>query len=460
MQKSSITLLDALRTVGLSELATWFDAHPFSAALAGLAALTFLALASLGLSRRLVLPIIVGMVKRSRATWDDLLVQERIFHRAALAVPALVVHQLAGWVPHLSDKSVALLERLAICALVIIGLRGLGGLFAVVNAIYARFPMAKNRPIKGYLQVVLIVAWIFGAVVVIATLMDRSPWLLLSGFGAMTAVLLLVFRDTLLSLVAGIQLTTNDLIRMGDWIEMPQFSADGDVVDIALHAVKVQNWDRTITVIPTHKFLEHSFKNWRGMRDAGGRRIKRAFHVDMTTVRFLTDEEVERFGRFTLLKDYIAQKKEELAEYNRVHGAPGMVSNMRRLTNVGTLRAWIIAYLRQHPLVHQDMTFLVRQLAPTPEGLPIEIYVFCSDTRWAVYEGVQADIFDHVLSMVPQFGLRVFQSPSGHDIAQVGQTLGQGFGLTDALQRAANVLDAPAASPVSASAPRNVVRQD
>jgi miniconductance mechanosensitive channel len=199
---------------------------------------------------------------------------------------------------------------------------------------------------------------------------------------------------------------------------MPQFGADGDVVDIALNSVRVQNWDKTYTVIPTHKFLEHSFKNWRGMSESGGRRIKRAFHVDMTTIRFLTPEEIDRFGRFVLLRDYIARKKAELEAHNRAYASDAdAIVNARRLTNVGTLRAYIIAYLRQHPKVHQEMTFLVRQLEPTPHGLPIEIYVFSSETAWVAYEGIQADIFDHILAMVPEFGLRVYQQPSGYDVA-------------------------------------------
>src|SRR5690606_7343772 len=300
--------------------------------------------------------------------------------------------------------------------------RAFSALLTAVNEIYTRYPRAKDRPIKGYLQVVSIVAHLVAAILIIATLLDRSPVVLFSGLGAMTAILMLVFRDSILSLVAGVQLTANDLVRVGDWIEMPQFGADGDVIDIALNSVSVQNWDKTVTVIPTHKFLEHSFKNWRGMFETGGRRIKRAIHVDMSTIRFLTDEEVEHFGRYALLQDYIAQKKKELEEYNRAQQVgDGVIANARRLPNIGTLRAYIIHYLRQHPHIHQDMTALVRQLAPTPEGLPLEIYVFTNDTRWAVYEGIQADIFDHILAMVPQFGLRVFQKPSGQDIVSALQ---------------------------------------
>jgi miniconductance mechanosensitive channel len=239
----------------------------------------------------------------------------------------------------------------------------------------------------------------------------------LSGLGAMTAVLLLIFRDTLLSLVAGVQITTNDLLRVGDWIEMPQFAADGDVVDIALNSVTVQNWDRTLSVIPTHKFLEHSFKNWRGMTESGGRRIKRAVHIDQTTIRYLDDDEVERFASWQLLGEYVGRKREEIAAFNREHAPPeGTVPHVRRLTNVGTFRAYLIEYLKAHPGIRKDMTFLVRQLAPGPQGLPIEIYVFTADTRWAFYEATQADIFDHVLATIPEFGLRVYQQPGGADV--------------------------------------------
>jgi miniconductance mechanosensitive channel len=234
----------------------------------------------------------------------------------------------------------------------------------------------------------------------------------------MTAVLLLVFKDTILSLVASVQITQYDMIAVGDWIEMPRYGADGDVIDIALHTIKIQNWDKTITTIPTHKFIEDSFKNWRGMSKSGGRRIKRALHLDVNTVRFLSDEEIARLGRFELLKDYFAEKLIEIEAYNAAKAArdPEVIPNTRRLTNVGTLRAYMVAYLRQHPKIHQDMTLIVRQLQPGPEGLPMEIYAFSNDTNWSNYEGLQADIFDHIFAIVPEFGLRVFQKPSGKDL--------------------------------------------
>jgi len=398
-------------------VAGWLDAHPVLAALTGLAVLAGVAWLSLVVVRRYVLRLLALLARRSPTFWDEVLLESRLFRRLAWIVPLLLIHRGILAVPNLPDDLTRLVQQLVVASFILVMVRAFSALLTAVNEIYIRYPRAKDRPIKGFLQVANIIAHLVAAILIIAALLDRSPVVLFSGLGAMTAILMLVFRDSILSLVAGVQLTTNDLVRVGDWIEMPQFGADGDVIDIALNSVSVQNWDKTITVIPTHKFLEHSFKNWRGMFETGGRRIKRAIHVDMSTIRFLTDEEVEHFGRYALLRDYIARKKQELEEYNRAQQVgDGVIANARRLTNVGTLRAYITHYLRQHPAIHQDMTFLVRQLAPTPEGLPIEIYVFTNDTRWAAYEGIQADIFDHILAMVPQFGLRVFQKPSGQDI--------------------------------------------
>jgi miniconductance mechanosensitive channel len=233
---------------------------------------------------------------------------------------------------------------------------------------------------------------------------------------------MLIFRDTILSFVAGIQLVNNDLVRVGDWIEMPQFNADGDVVDISLIAVKVRNFDSTSTLIPTHKFLDNAFKNWRGMFESGGRRIMRSIYVDMTTIRFLTAAEIERFERFVLLRDYIRGKRDEIATWNAEHcpaDATDISANARHLTNVGTFRAYISEYLRRHPDVHQERMFLIRQLEPTSKGLPLQVYIFLRETRWVYYEGIQSDIFDHMLAVAPEFGLRVFQEPSGYDFAHL-----------------------------------------
>jgi miniconductance mechanosensitive channel len=315
-------------------------------------------------------------------------------------------------------------QRVALGFMVLVIVLAADRFLTALNDIYSTRPDAKSRPIKGYLQIVKIVFYIAAGIVVISTLMGQRPTLILGGFGAMTAVLLLVFRDTILSLVASIQITQYDMIAVGDWIEMPKYGADGDVIDIALHTVTIQNWDRTITTIPTHKLIEDSFKNWRGMRLAGGRRIKRSFHLDMNTLRFLTDEEVEKLGRWELLQEYIRGKLEEIDAYNRskttAKGSEGedgdVIPYRRRLTNVGTLRAYIVSYLRQHPGIHKDMILMVRQLQPGPDGVPMEVYAFTNDTNWVTYEGIQADIFDHILATVPEFGLRAFQSPSGRDL--------------------------------------------
>jgi len=236
----------------------------------------------------------------------------------------------------------------------------------------------------------------------------------------MTAVILLIFRDTILSFVASLQISSNDLVRVGDWIESPTFGADGSVLDIALHTVTVQNWDKTFTIIPTHKLIDESFKNWRGMQLSGGRRIKRAVYIDISSIRFCDADMVERFKRMHLITEYVQRKQEELKRHNQEHNIDeSVLVNGRRMTNVGTFRAYIDAYLKNHPLIHKDMTFLVRQLAPGPTGLPIEIYVFTTDTAWANYEAIQSDIFDHILAVVPQFDLRVFQEPTGQDFKQL-----------------------------------------
>jgi miniconductance mechanosensitive channel len=413
-------LVELTDGLGLHGPAAWMRANDVAATLIGIAFMLVAALGVFFLVRRVLLRAVADVAKRTKTTWDDLLVDGKLLHRITWAVPWIVAYETVGRIPHASDDAIDVFRRLASCALVLVALRSIAAFLRIVETVYSRYPSARNRPIKGYLQIFMIVASLFGAIIMISVVLDRSPWLLLSGLGAMTAVLLLVFRDTLLSLVAGIRITTNDLIRVGDWIEMPQFAADGDVVEIALHAIKVQNWDRTFSVIPTHAFLEHSFRNWRGMTDSGGRRIKRPIYVDMTSIRFLSPDEVERFKSFDLLHDYIESKQAELEAWNETRPKNRDLDvNARRLTNVGTLRAYIGAYLRHHPAIHQEMTLLVRQLAPTAEGLPIEIYAFSREIGWAAYEGVQADIFDHILAVVPAFGLRIFQTPTGSDFASL-----------------------------------------
>lgn len=395
-----------------------FVLAPWARTAAGLAALGLASLLLHVLGRRYALALMHRVVRRTRADWDETVFEHRVPHRATLVVPLLVFQVGLEWVPGLEGDLGGLVRRVAAACMVLVGALTADAVLSAAHGLYLRLPVAATRPIKSYVQLAKVFVYVVAAIFVVARLADQSPWFFVSGLGAMMAIVLLIFRDTLLSLVASIQLTGNDLIRVGDWIEMPQFGADGDVTDIALNTVKVQNWDRTVTVIPTHKFLEHSFRNWRNMFEGGGRRIKRSIHVNTSTVRFLTDEEIERFSRFALLRGYMREKVRELEEFNAAHcDDPSVVVNARRLTNLGTLRAYVAAYLRSHPKIRQDLTFLVRQLAPTPEGVPLEIYVFTDDTRWAHYEAIQADVFDHVLAMVPEFGLSVYQRPSGRDFA-------------------------------------------
>jgi miniconductance mechanosensitive channel len=398
----------------------WLRQFPVAAVIVGCTVLLLAAWVVWFVIRRIILTALRRMADRTATFWDEVIMDQKVFEYLAWAPPLLMIHQGLPAIPHLPAALFHFLQRLALATVILVIIRALSALLTGINVIYNRYPIARNRPIKGYVQVGQILLYLIGGIFIIATLINQSPWYFVSGIGAMMAIILLVFRDTLLSLVAGIQLVSNDLIRVGDWVEMPEFSADGDVVDIALHTVRIQNWDRTITVIPTHKFLEHSFKNWRGMTESGGRRIKRAIHIDVATIRFLTDDEIEHFSRFALLKAYMTEKQREIETHNQQHIDPDVigVGAMRRLTNIGTFRAYIVNYLRRHPRVHQEMTFLIRHLEPGAEGLPIEVYVFVNDTNWVNYEAVQSDIFDHLLAVVPEFGLRVYQRPSGYDLTQ------------------------------------------
>jgi len=384
-----------------------------------LALLTAAAIINL-IAKHVLVRTVRAFAKRSSVTWDDALVTHNVFGRLVQVVPALIVFVGVSFVPDLPEAGVQLIRNIAMGYMVLMLTLALTAMLSAANTIYAATPVAKERPLKGFVQLVQIVVWILGGVLIISAVLDRSPLLLLSGFGAMTAILLLVFKDTILSLVASVQLTAQDMVRVGDWIEMPQFGADGDVVDVQLHTVKVQNWDKTITTIPTHRLITDSFKNWRGMSQSGARRIKRAIFVDVSTIRMQTQDEVDHFTRFALLKDYIKTKEQELADYNA-----GLVTevdadvNKRRLTNIGTFRAYAYNYLKNHPKIHKDMTLIVRQLGPGPEGLPLEIYCFTNTTEWAVYEDIQSDIFDHLLAIVPEFGLRLYQKPAGSDLANL-----------------------------------------
>ena len=394
--------------------------HPLLPPGVGLLALFTVAVIINLIAKQVLVRIVRAFAKRSSITWDDALVTHNVFGRLVQFVPALIVYVGVPFVPDLPEGGTQLIRNVAMGYMVLMLTLALTAMLSAANTIYSASPVAKARPLKGFVQLVQIVVWIVGGLLIVATVLDRSPLLLLSGFGAMTAILLLVFKDTILSLVASVQLTAQDMVRVGDWIEMPQFGADGDVVDVQLHTVKVQNWDKTITTIPTHRLITDSFKNWRGMSQSGARRIKRAIFIDVSSIRFQTQDEVNHFTRFALLKDYVKNKEQELADYNAVLAAEVDAEvNRRRLTNVGTFRAYAYNYLKNHPRIHEGMTLMVRQLSPGPEGLPLEIYCFTSTTEWAVYEDIQADIFDHLLAIVPEFGLRLYQKPAGSDLASL-----------------------------------------
>ena len=396
----------------------FLQANPLAETAVWVAGILLLAWLADNLTRRYILKVISRAVAKTKFTWDDVIFERKVFRKLAHVAPAIIIYYGAPLVSGIPVNLAQIVQRVALGFIVLLIVLSVDGLLSALNDIYSTRPDAKSRPIKGYLQIVKIVLYIAAGILVISTLTGKQPTLILGGFGAMTAILLLVFKDTILSLVASVQITQYDMIAVGDWIEMPKYGADGDVIDIALHTITIQNWDKTITTIPTHKFIEDSFKNWRGMSRSGGRRIKRALHLDVNSVRFLTEEEIAHLSRFELLKDYLRDKLREIEAHNaeEAGGNPDLVPNLRQLTNVGTLRAYILAYLRQHPKIHQDMTLIVRQLQPGPDGLPMEIYAFSNDTDWSNYEGLQGDIFDHIFAIVSEFGLRVFQKPSGKDL--------------------------------------------
>ena len=370
------------------------------------------------IAKRFLLKVVHVFARNTRTAWDDYLVERKFFARLAHVAPAIVVFVASNVLLPEDSALLSGAQRLVITYLVLLSALVADSFLSALVDIASTYPAAKDKPLKSYAQVVKILTYAVAFIIGIAALLDRSPWALLSGLGAMTAILLLVFKDSILGLVASVQLSAYDLVRVGDWIEFPKFGADGDVIDISLNVIKVQNWDKTITTIPTHALLSDSFKNWRGMSDSGGRRIKRALSIDMQSVHFLSHEDAARLKKIEYISEYLAQKIDEVEQYNseKVVNLESLV-NGRRLTNLGTFRAYIESYLRNHPNIHQDMTLLVRQLAPQADGLPIEIYCFSNDQRWSYYEGIIGDIFDHMIAALPEFGLRVFQYPSGSDFS-------------------------------------------
>ncbi|MEN4920321.1 mechanosensitive ion channel domain-containing protein [Achromobacter spanius] len=413
------------------ELVTQLDTHlpreAWAQTLIGIGVLILTALFVQWVVARVVLLLAHRLlVVSGHGDWDKALQRRRAYQNLWYAVPFAVVSIGIDLVPH-SERAVAVVGRLAHAGAWICVFVAFSGVLSAWQDTYSATTRAQTRSIKGYIQIGKLILMAVCTVLVLSILIDRSPLWMISGLGALSAVLLLVFKDTLLSLVASTQLTSNDMLRIGDWIEMPQCNADGFVKDIALHTVKVQNWDNTVTTVPTYKLFSESYRNYRHMFESGGRRIKRTVRIDAASVRFLTDEEAQRLMRFRLLHDYLQTKTQDIAQANQTMGELASVpANRRRLTNIGTLRAYALAFLKQNPEIRQDMAMMVRMMEPTSEGIPIEVYCFTAVTAWVEYERIQGDVFDHLLAILPELGLRLYQQPSGADIGAMGSYLRDG----------------------------------
>ena len=393
-------------------------------------AIAFLVILSIGwianlVVKKFIVEILRSVAKRTNTKLGEYLLQESFFLRLSHLAPAFVISTLSEFVFHNYSVFNGFIAVLVNLYLVVIILWVIDALVDTLYKLYEESSLSTKLPLKGICQAVKIVVNVTGIIFILSILLDKSPLYFFSGLGVLTAVLLLVFKDVILGLVAGIQLTANNMVRKGDWVEMPKYGADGDVIDVALTTIKIQNWDKTITTIPAHALVSDAFKNWRGMSESGGRRIKRSIHLDLSSVCFLKESEVLELERIELLKDYLSGKRSDIGEEGldlEEHGLAAPLLNGRNLTNSGTFRAYCIEYLRAHPSIHQKgMTFLIRQLAPTEKGLPIEIYVFVNDVRWIEYEAVQSDIFDHLLAALPVFKLRAFQLPSDASFAPLAK---------------------------------------
>ncbi len=369
-------------------------------------------------TKRFLLKGVYRFVAKTRSNWDDALQERNFFKQLAHLAPVIVLYLLIPLVFEEDSKIIFYLQTALIIYMVILAILIIDALLNASHDIYNTFNVSRKIPIKSFIQVAKLLNYFVGGIFIISLLINKTPIYLFSGLGAMTAVLMFIFKDAILGFIAGIQLTANKMVTLGDWIEMSKYGADGDVIEVGLTTVKVQNFDKTVTMIPTYALISESFKNWRGMKESGGRRIKRAIHIDINSIKFCDEEMLERFQNIQYISQYIQTKKDELEAHNKTVDGASQI-NLRRMTNIGILRAYLIAYLKNHSLINQNMTFLVRQLKPTENGLPIEIYVFCKDSEWANYEAFQADIFDHVLAVIPEFDLRIFQNPTGSDFRNV-----------------------------------------
>ncbi len=385
------------------------------------AGLVILSAFSYIIAKKVLLSIIHKLTVKSSTNWDDKLAEKGVFSILAYFVPLYILYTFTSIV--LSDYPVFVsgFESIVSAFMILVVLLTFNAFLNSISAIYGEYAVAKRRSIKGYLQVVKIIVFTIGIILILTNLFGiENPAGIVGGLGAFSAVLLLVFKDPILGFVGGIQLSANNMVSPGDWISMPEYHADGIVIDIALTTIKIQNWDKTISTIPTYSLISESFRNWKGMEDSGGRRIKRHINLDMKSIRFCTKQMLEKYNKIEYVTDYVGQTEKSLEEYNATRNIDNSILvNGRRQTNIGVFRAYLRGYLHNHPLVHDNMTFLVRQLQPSEKGLPIEIYVFSKDQEWANYEDLQSDLFDHILAVIPEFDLRVFQNPTGDDFSKL-----------------------------------------
>ncbi len=382
-----------------------------------LALILIVAFAADAVCRFVLLKVVAHLVRRTKAVWDDIVFDHKVLVHLSRMVAPMIIYMLLPVAFADSDSSTLhFIRRLCLIYVLISFLSFINSFLKAVYYVYSAREQFRDRPLKGMLQTAQVILWFVGAIIAISILIDRSPLSLLAGLGASAAILMLVFKDSIMGFVSGVQLSANDMLKVGDWIAMPKYGADGTVIEVTLNTVKVRNWDNTITTIPPYLLVSDSFQNWRGMHESGGRRVKRSINIDMTSVKFCTPEMLEKYRKIRLLKDYVEQTEQVVKLYNEEHGIDNSILvNGRRQTNLGVFRAYLTAYLKSLPAINQELVCMVRQLQPTDHGLPMELYFFSALKDWIPYEKVQADVFDHVLAIIPEFDLQVFQSPSGAD---------------------------------------------
>ncbi len=411
---------------GLERVGVGHDLAQIAAVLLAVLLIGLLAILANWIAKRILLRVIEAIVRKTPWRWDNALHENRVFQRLSHLAPAIVIDSLGRGLFSGQDMLTDLVHAAVLVYVVVVLLLVASAVINTVQQYIEKQAGNEGIPVKGFAQAVKLIIYIIGAILMLSAMFGRSPLFFLSGLGALTAVLLLVFRDALLGLVAGVMISANQMVRVGDWIEMPSNGADGDVIDVSLTTVKVRNWDRTITTVPSYDLISKSFKNWRGMFENKGRRIKRSLLIDMQTIRFVDKPMLDRFLRIRRLRPYLEAKLQEIEQANQQQDLDmDVLCNGRRLTNIGTFRAYCLAYLREHPGILQSELTIVRQLDPKEHGLPLEIYTFTNDTRWVQYEGIQSDIFDHLLAIIGEFGLRVFQDPSGHDMRDAFRRTGE-----------------------------------